>query len=262
MGRIVVLSGVLLVAACSTVGERAARMEGATCAADVKACLSRIMDVHGGLSRFRAMRYARYEIDDVWSQPMGLAFNPWPGHATRMVYWSDRTGTDGSVEIPETGHVVGMDAFGTYSVGNKPGVSVSAGKYAQGTSWVMALPFRLADDDVEVQSVTPERWRHRNVVAVHFRAKVGWTPRDEWVLYVEPQSLQMAGARFWASEHQLWLDVQFTGFVVVGGLLVPSGAQVDVVTPQLPIPLHTLTLRDVKLWSRIPDEFPKPRPTP
>jgi hypothetical protein len=203
--------------ACRTPGERAARFERVTCAANLSACVQRIVDAHGGKERFlaRAPVHLTLALKCPWPMP---SMCPWTSHAEPLL-------------------LAGGD------MASDPGV-FSGGHPANERRWlttVLLLPFSLGEATTEVGAVTDGRWHHRSVLSL--QARFASTRNEDWQIHVNPVSLGLVGAtlgRSGAPER----DYEITTWQVWQGLAFPRKLTVDV--GGLHVVIQEIELGDIK----------------
>ena len=219
------LAALLVLTACRTPGEHAARFESTACAANKPACLRKILDVHGGLQRFRALRYERYTIQDTWRAALAPVLSGHPDGTQSVVLTLDRRG----------------HASGQLSGSN-----------------LLALPFRLADDGVVLGDITDDNFHGRPVMAmdVTFEAP---NPKDRWTLYFHPVTMGLIGTTFRGSDLRVPpVDVMFDAWQVVQGLLVPQQLTFDLRLGH--IFLHQARIERAELFVLPPADWPAAPP--
>jgi hypothetical protein len=190
---------------------------GASAAEDGPEIVERMIQAHGGMARWSSAPTVTFT--DAWND--GPATFITVEQSGRRAYL-DRAGTDASVIWD------GKEAYGIQWEGPPPRFLALLNYYFVNLPWLTRDPgVRLkAEEDVAVHGKTYA------TVRMTFRAGVGDTPDDYYLLYIDPETHRLAGCEYIVTYAAVLPegvpqspahDLLFTGYETVDGLVVPTG---------------------------------------
>ena len=148
-------------------------------AAPQGAALARTLEAHGGLDRWRQQRIFSYTLNGF---PLSSQVAK-PNHST-VDLWGRRN------RIVGAAFTVGFDGQQAWGTPTEDAAGLPARFFTLGSFYFIGMPFVFADPGVRVeeQGLATFRGGQYRVVRVTFARGVGYTPDDDYILYIDRET--------------------------------------------------------------------------
>lgn len=141
--------------------------------------LDKTWEAHGGLEQWRAQRAMTYTLHDF---PLSAQVSK-PNTSTVDLH-------NRCNRIEGEGFIVGFDGKEAWSAPGPDAVGLPPRFFALGSFYFVGMPFVFADPGVVLEDRGTATFRDKEyrVVAVGYESGVGHTSRDDYILYVDPDT--------------------------------------------------------------------------
>ncbi len=175
--------------------------------------ISKVFDAHGGI--------------DVWNKMRSLVFTM-PKQSGDEVTTTDLKNRNSLIEMPR--HTIGFNGKDVwlYSKDTTP-YKGNARFYYNLMFYFYAMPFVLADDGIIYENVEPLVFEGKSYpgIKISYESGVGESPEDEYVLYYDSETNQMAWLSYTVTyfskeKSKEFRFIKYSNWITVDGLLLPE----------------------------------------
>jgi hypothetical protein len=176
--------------------------------------LERTYNAHGGLQRWNAMSQMTYAME-------GFPLTPQAGE--RSISTVDLSTRNNRIE--SEGYIVGYNGVQAWAVPDVESVGLTPRFYTLGSFYFIGMPFVFADEGAIISDDGTGEFKGKpyRVVNVGYKKGTGHTSKDDYVLFIDPDTDMLALINHSVSEVEAVKRVTWTfdEWQEVDGLMVP-----------------------------------------